>query len=100
MRNQQCDLPDISVLHVPFDGNRHQTAVSLLKFLKRILAEDYLTDKFGPISFVDIPVATHSKAKTCMAFIRFDKPKCHHEFIARYNGQLLVNDLKLVISLS
>ena len=100
MCNKQRDPPDISVLHVPFDGNRHQTAMSLLKFFERILAEDNLTEKFGPISFVDIPVATHSTAKTCMVFIRFVNKQMHHEFIARYNGQLLVNDLKLVISFS
>ena len=98
--SSQSAIPDITVLHVPFYGDRHRTSKAMLDLITSRLVKDNLLDDFGPISLIDIPVSTNVWAHKCVAFIRFADPSCHPEFIKKYNGKLVVENCRLVIDMS
>ncbi|CAF1061226.1 unnamed protein product [Brachionus calyciflorus] len=68
--------------------NPEKTAVELYKFIKIELENQGLSEKFGPIDYVDVWSKTSLEQEDYVAFLAFDKPKIHKEFVEVFNKPL------------
>ena len=64
---------DVAILHVPFNGDRFNTAFKLKVFFEEKIEDLNLTKKLGQICLVDVPVGTNENASRCMAILRYEK---------------------------